>query len=150
LAGSREDGRAPADSARALFRRMVLIYFQGSAAAVVIALVLVLLGLEFTPWQWATLFMAIPAGVGIYTSIDVYAIRAHLRPIARALRRLDRGEEASTDLLADALVQALNLPFLSFLRVTLLHGPLATLLLALALVGGNSLADAAKVQICQD
>lgn len=121
---------------------MVLIYFQGSAAAVVIALILVLLGLEFTRWQWITLCMAIPVGVGIYTSVDVYAIRAHLRPISRALRRLDRGEAVSTDLLADALVQALNLPFLSFLRVTLLHGPMATVLLSLALLGGNAVADA--------
>jgi adenylate cyclase len=133
---------AAPDSARALFWRMVVVYMQGSAAAVVIALVLALLGLEFTPYQWLVLFLAIPAGVGIYTSLDILAIRAHLRPIGLALRKLDAGEDVSTDQLADGVVQALNLPFLSFLRVTLLHGPLATVLLCLALLGGNWVADA--------
>jgi adenylate cyclase len=133
---------AEKDSGRALFWRMVVLYHQGSAAAVVITLILVYLGLEFTPWQWATLFMAIPLGIGLYTSVDVLAIRMHVRPIRPALRALDRGERPTSDEICDALVQALNLPFLSFLRVTLLHGPLATVLMCLALVVGNAVADA--------
>ena len=87
-------GAVPAsakDSGRALLWRMVVLYHQGSAAAVVITLTLVYLGLEFTPWQWATLFMAIPVGVGIYTSMDVLAIRMHVRPIRPALAAIDRG-----------------------------------------------------------
>ncbi len=130
------------DSGRSLFWRMVVLYHQGSVAAVIITLILVYLGLEFTPWQWATLFMAIPFGVGIYTSVDVLAIRMHVRPIRPALAALDRGEQPSSDEISDALVQSLNLPFLSFLRVTCLHGPMATVLMCLALIAGNYLADA--------
>ena len=141
--GAGEAVPAPAkDSGRALLWRMVVLYHQGSAAAVVITLTLVYLGLEFTPGQWATLFMAIPVGVGIYTSMDVLAIRMHVRPIRPALAAIDRGETPTQDELTDALVQALNLPFLSFLRVTCLHGPLATVLLCLALIVMNAIADA--------
>ena len=125
------------DSARALIRRLVMLYIEGSLAAVVITLLLALLGLEFTPWQWVGLFLAMPVGIPAYVAIDIYMIRMHARPILPALRALDRGEQPSHDVIADALVQALNMPFLSFLRVTFIHGPTATVLLCLAVLAGN-------------
>jgi adenylate cyclase len=72
----------------------------------------------------------------------MYAIRMHVRPIRPAMRALDNGERPSDDEIADALVQALNLPFLSFLRVTCLHGPLAAVLLCTTTITGNALLDA--------
>ena len=52
------------DSGAALFRRLIWLYHLGSFAAVGVTLFLVLLGLEFTPWQWATFWVAVPIGVG--------------------------------------------------------------------------------------
>jgi adenylate cyclase len=130
------------DSARALFWRMVVLYLLGSLAAVIISLLLVFLGLELNGWQWAALMMGIPIGVSIYAAADIVAIRRHLRPIGPVLSALDRGERPDDERLAAALVQALNLPFLSFLRVTGLHGPLATILLCTVMYSANWLLDA--------
>ena len=130
------------DTGRALFWRMVVLYHLGSLAAVVITLILVLLGLEFTGWQWISWLIGMPVGVGIYTSLDVVAIRRQVKPIRTALNALDRGEHPGGTVLADALVQSLNLPFLSFLRVTCLHGPMATLMLTLIMLVGNVWLDA--------
>ena len=49
------------------------------------------------------------------------------RLIGDTLSRLDRGERPSPAEISKTIVHALNLPFYSFLRVTFLHGPLATL-----------------------
>ena len=133
---------AGGNSARALFWRMVVLYLLGSLAAVVISLLLVFLGLELNGWQWAALMMGVPVGVSIYTAADIVVIRRHLRPICEALQPLDRGERPGDEVLAAALVQALNLPFLSFLRVTGLHGPMATILLCTIMAAGNWLLDA--------
>ncbi len=127
------------DSARALFWRLVWLYALGSAAAVVITFLLVLLGLEFTLWQWLTFLGTVPVGIAFYTLLDVIVIRRQISPIAEALGPLDRNEQPGRDKAADALVRTLNLPFLSFLRVTLLHGPLATLALCVVMLACNEL-----------
>jgi adenylate cyclase len=135
-------GVASADarsSARALFWRLVWLYALGSAAAVAITFALVLLGLEFTLWQWLAFLGLVWVGVAFYTSLDVVLILRQMRPIAAALGPLDRGLKPSAGQLADALVQTLNLPFLSFLRVTLLHGPAATLALCVVMWACNEM-----------
>jgi adenylate cyclase len=136
-------GAAPEvrNSGRALFWRMVVLYHLASAAAVVVTLTLVFLGLEFSGWQWACMFMMLVPGVGFYTSIDVVAIRRHIRPIGGALAWLDRGVTPPDRIATDGLIRALNLPFMSFMRVTLLHGPLATVAVCGALLLANQFLD---------
>lgn len=134
-------GRAR-DSARALFWRLAWLYSLGSAAAVAITFFLVFLGLEFTLRQWLTFLAVVWFGVAFYTLLDVVVIRGHLKPIRAALVELDRGVRPGPGPLADALVQALNLPFLSFLRVTCVHGPAATLALCVVMLACNTLLDA--------
>jgi adenylate cyclase len=124
-------------SGRALFRQMAILYLQGSLAAAVVTLLLVLLGLGFTGRQWTILLSSAVPGIATYTLTDIYLIRRHLRPIRRALEKLDAGSEADEDTLGRAMTRSLNLPFLSFLRVTCLHGPLATILLCSVLIGAN-------------
>ena len=134
---------APAarDSGRALFWRMVVVYHLASLAAVVVTLLLVLLGLEFTGWQWVCMFIMLLPGVAFYTSLDVVAIRRQIRPVVEALAYVDRGAPLPDRVATDGLIGALNLPFLSALRVTLLHGPMATLAATMALILSNWLLD---------
>lgn len=137
-------GAAPAahDSGRALFWRMVVLYHLGSIAAVIVTLILVFLGLEFTGWQWACMFMMLVPGVGFYTSIDVFIIRRHIKPIVDALRYVDRGVTPPEQIAVDGLIRALNMPFVSFMRVTLIHGPLALFAVVAALILANTFMDA--------
>jgi adenylate cyclase len=127
-----------ADSGRALIWRLVGIYLLASAVAVAVTLLLGLLGLEFTARQWVIFWMAVPFGVFFYTSIDVVVIRRHLRPLLPVLGALDRGERPSEAALAAALVRALNLPQFSAVRVTFLHGPMATLAMVGAIYSVNA------------
>ena len=135
--GSTPSSMVGRDAGKALFWRMVVLYHFGSAAAIVITFLLAFLGLEFTGSQWIILLAVLPIGVPIYTLADVVVIRRHIAPIRAALTALDRQAKPGEDVLSRALVRALNLPLLSFLRVTFLHGPLATLLLALSLLLAN-------------
>lgn len=130
------------ESARALLWRLIWIYQGGCAAAVVITLVLVLLGLELTGYQWMVILLMLPAAVAVYNLPDVYVLRRHARPVLEAMRALDRGGDAPEPVLAQGLVRALNLPYLSFLRVTFLHGPLVTALVWLVPTTANWLLDA--------
>lgn len=129
-------------TARALFWKLVWIYQGGCTAAVVITLTLVLFGLEFTLRQWIILFAMIPVIVSIYNATDVFLIVRHIRPLDRAMRILDRGEKPPPDVTAEAVVRALNLPFYTFMRVTFVHGPMTSGLVAIALPLANVLADA--------
>jgi adenylate cyclase len=120
--------RAPfVDSGRALFWRLILIYLSATTVAVALTLLLGLLGLEFTTRQWIIFWMAVPFGVTFFTSIDVFVIRRHLAPLTPVLAALDRGETPDEEAVGAALVRALNLPQYSAMRVTTLHGPMATL-----------------------
>jgi adenylate cyclase len=130
------------DSGRALFWRMVVLYHLGSLAAIVVTLLLVFLGLEFTGWQWACMFIMLGPGVAFYTSLDVVAIRRHIRPIGEAFAYLDRGEPVPEPIAIDGLIRALNLPFMSFMRVTMLHGPAATFAAFMAILASNLFLDA--------
>jgi adenylate cyclase len=119
--------RAPVDSGRALFWRLILIYLSATVVAVAVTLLLGLLGLEFTVRQWVLFWVSAPFAVVFFTSIDVYVIRRHLTPVLPVLAALDRGEQPDEASLSTALVRALNLPQYSAVRVTVLHGPMATL-----------------------
>ena len=138
LRASAWSGRADdAGSAKRLQRRLVWIYVQGSLAAVLVTLLLVLLGLELTFGQWVGLLSITPPGVALYVLVDIYVIGRQFQPLGAALSRLDRGEPPTREQASAALVRALNLPFYSFVRVTFLHGPMATALTLLGLGGLN-------------
>ena len=68
-------------------------------------------------------------------------IARHIRPITTVLQALDRGERPTSAAASRAIVRALNLPFFSFLRVTLFHGPAAALCAGLGLYVANRVAD---------
>jgi adenylate cyclase len=138
--------QAEGDSGRALLWRLIWIYQGGCAAAVVITLVLVLLGLELTGYQWLVILLMLPAAVAVYNLADVWLLHRHARPVMDGLRALDRGGDAHEALLATALVRALNLPYLSFLRVTFLHGPLVTVLVYVVPSSANWLLGAGYAQ----
>jgi len=125
------------DSGRALFWRLFWIYILASLVAVAVSMLLGLLGLEFTTRQWLLFWMCVPPAVAFYTSIDVLVIRRHLRPLTPVLRALDRGERPDEAELGAALVRALNLPQFSATRVTVLHGPMATLALLIVVFSIN-------------
>jgi adenylate cyclase len=138
----RPDEAARLWSAKALHRHLIWLYVQGSLAAVVVMFFLALLGLDFTLYQWMVLLVATPAAVLFYVLPDIYVIGRHYRPIGSALRQLERGERPSPALVSAALVRALNLPFYSFVRVTFMHGPMATLSVLLVMLGATRFADA--------
>jgi adenylate cyclase len=118
-----------ADSGRALFWQLMLIYHLASFVAVAVTLLLAVVGIEFTGHQWLIFWMAVPFGVAFYTSLDVLVIRRHLAPLAPVLSALARGARPGARAVAAALVRALNLPQFSAVRVTVLHGPAATIAL---------------------
>ncbi|MFA6958834.1 MAG: adenylate/guanylate cyclase domain-containing protein [Thermoanaerobaculia bacterium] len=128
-------GAGRLDTARALRRRIISIYAQGAVIAVILVLFLVYLGLGLTARQWGFLLGATPFGMLIFIGPDILLIRRHLAPILNVLRMLDRGTQPSEEEASRAKARALNMPFLSAVRVTAVHGPLAavavTFLLAL-------------------
>ena len=136
-------GPAPAGhSGPALLRRLIWIYVVGSVAATAMTLFLMLLGLQFTLRQWGIVVLLTPFAVPIFVLADVIVIRRHFRPLGAALSLLDRGQSLPMDVLAPAIVRALNLPFYSMARVTLLHGPLAALTVVLGMISLNFSLDA--------
>jgi adenylate cyclase len=127
-------------SAKALHRHLIWLYVQGSLAAVAVMFFLALLGLDFTLYQWVMLLSLTPLAVAFYILPDIYVISRHFRPIGEALSRLDRGEVPHPAQVSAALVRALNLPFYSFVRVTFMHGPMASVAVLIVMGVGNEFA----------
>lgn len=119
-------GDMPCRSARQFFWQLVSLEIRASGVAVLVMLVLALFGLDFTPEQWVYALIVTPFCVAAYMTPDIYVLTRHFRPIGAALARLDRGQEPSRAEASTAIARALNLPFFSFMRVNLIHGPLAT------------------------
>ncbi|MGK2859906.1 MAG: adenylate/guanylate cyclase domain-containing protein [Thermoanaerobaculia bacterium] len=126
-------GTGRLDSARSLHRRLIWLYFQGSAVAVALVFLLVYLGLEFSATQWMFLLGGTPFAMALYLGPDFFMINRHLAPILKVLRMLDRGEMPNEEDASRAKARALNMPFLSAVRVTTMHGPLAAIAVTLLL-----------------
>lgn len=88
------------------------------------------------------LFLLTPFVVPVYVLLDIYAIIRHYRPLRPALARLDAGDIPTLEEVSPAVVRALNLPFLSFIRVTFMHGPLTTFTLLTGMLIANGFLDA--------
>ena len=126
-------------TARAVRKRLLKLYFLGSVTAVALVLGLAVLGLEFTGQEWVFILLACPFTVAVFVVPDFYLINSSFRPIRAALEDLDRGVQPGEEVASEATIAALNLPFRAFIRVTVVHGPLAALACALMLVIGNCL-----------
>lgn len=133
---------APAGgTARGLLWRLIIVYVLASVAAVVITFFLVLIGLQFTLTQWLGLFSILPLALMFYLFIDIYLIRRHFAPVGVALVKLEAGNSPTREEASRAIVRALNLPFYSFLRVTFVHGPLATISVVIGLLAVDNVID---------
>jgi adenylate cyclase len=128
-------GVEPANSARSLYWRLVLLYIYGTLVAVAVVFSLAALGLELRWAQWMIFFYQLPFAVAFYTIPDMWLISKHYRPLGEGLRALDSGNVSDPNLIGDALARALNLPYLSAMRVTFLHGPLASIAVLGATLG---------------
>src|SRR5262245_23128109 len=113
---------------------MVGTYVLASVAAVAVTFFLVFLGLEFSFRQWVLFLIVASFVIPLYVMPDIYMIGRHLRPITGVLAVVDRGERPASKDVSRAIVRALNLPFFSFVRVTLFHGPMASIGAGLGLV----------------
>ena len=118
---------APSPSARSVYRDLVWLEAKASVAAISIMFILALLGLDLTLDQWGFMLVGMPFCVASYMIPDIYLISRHFRPIRVALSHLDHGERPTRVEASAALARALNLPLLSFLRINVIHGPLATI-----------------------
>ena len=134
-------GMGRLDTARALHRRLIWLYAQGAVVAVVLVLFLAYLGLGFTGRQWFFLLAATPPTMMVFLGPDIFLINRHLAPILKVLRLLDQGASPTSVDASRAKARALNLPFLSAVRVTLVHGPLAALAVVLVLLLENRIFD---------
>ncbi|MCB9831093.1 MAG: GAF domain-containing protein [Planctomycetes bacterium] len=131
-------GEPPAGpSAVEVHRRLILLYVQASAVAVVITLFLVFCGLEFSGRQWGLLLAGVSIGVPAYVIPDILVIRRQFRPLRQVLEELDRGGRPDEETHARGMICALNLPLTTFARISLLHGPLAATVVLVVLVIAN-------------
>jgi len=137
-----EDTSKPFRTARQTHWLFIWIYIWGSCAAVAVTFFLAFVGFEFGGYQWLLLVFATPAVMISYIVPDIYMIGRHYAPIRKALRTLDTGQKPSNEDASAAIVRTLNLPFYSFLRVTLFHGPAASLTLGFSLMLNNWFFDA--------
>ena len=124
-------------TARALTKRMVEIYVFASALALGIGVPLTAAGLEFQTSQWVSMYRLLPGCFATYVLIDIFLIYRHLRPVRTALKSLDEGAIPKAETLAAGMSRALNLPFFAFMRISCVHGPLATLALCSGMVLTN-------------
>jgi len=116
-----------AGAAGRLHRKLIWLYVEGSAVAVITTFVLAFAGLQYSGHQWLLVLYGTPLVLAFYLGADIYLIGRHYRPIGSVLRELEQGGRPAREAVSRAMVRALNLPFYSFLRVTFVHGPLAAL-----------------------
>lgn len=131
----------PIPSSKQLLRRLLWIYVAGGSAGVGVTFLLALLGYEFTLQQWIAIGIFGTPGILAYTLFDLWLIARHYRPLGEALARLENTKMPDPEIHSRGLACALNLPFLSFVRISLPHagGAAATGLSAMLL--GNWLLD---------
>lgn len=119
--------------------RMYLVwtYLGGSAAAIGVTFFLIFLGFEFTLQMWLDFLLIASFVVPAYTLPDVYLITRQIRQITGVFATIDRGEKPDTRDVSKAIVGLLNLPFYSFVRVTLFHGPSAAIFVCVSMYAAN-------------
>ncbi len=133
-------------SSKTVGRKLITLYIQASGVAILITMLLAFFGLRFTGKQWQLMLIGVAIGVPAYLVPDIIVLRRQFRPVKTALDALDAQggivEDKDMDLVTAGLVRALNLPYLFFLRINFLHGPLATVLVVVVLAIANRFFDA--------
>ncbi|MGK2871007.1 MAG: adenylate/guanylate cyclase domain-containing protein [Alphaproteobacteria bacterium] len=128
-------------SSRQLLLRLFWIYVAGGTAGVGVTMLLALLGYEFTVQQWIAVGIFGTPGILIYTLFDLWLIARHYRPLGDVLTLLDQGRMPDPATHSRGLACALNLPFLSFVRISLPHACGAAATGLSAMLFGNWLLD---------
>ena len=135
---STESGPRTRSSARLRYY-LIWTYLLGSAAAGPgVTFFLIGLGLEFSFTQWMHFLIIACFVIPCYTAPDIWLLSRHVRPITTVLATVDRGRRPDSKATSRAIVRALNLPYLSFLRVTFFHGPAAAILAGSAMIISNA------------
>jgi adenylate cyclase len=116
---------------------LIWTYLGGSVAALAVTFFLIFLGFDFAKRQWLDFLVLAVFIVPLYTIPDVYLIMRQIRRIAAVLKVIDSGAKPASSDTSRAIVDMLNLPFHSFLRVTLFHGPSAAVLVAIGMASAN-------------
>jgi adenylate cyclase len=127
----------PPPDARAFRMYIVWAYVLGSLAATAVVFLLVFLGLGFTAKQWWDILLLACIVVPGYIIPDLYLIWRHVKPITDVLPTLRDPATVDKSAVSRAIVCTLNMPFYSFLRVTLFHGPMATILVGIGMYAMN-------------
>ena len=128
-------------TAKQLHRQLIRLYILGSSLAVSITLFLALIGLGFTSDQWLYFLAVVLPIMTVFVSIDIYALNRHYKPLGEVLTKLDNDIVPDVDAISKGIVRALNMPYLSFLRVTFVHAPLAAFLTVIVMYVGNTYFD---------
>ena len=129
-------------TSRQLHRRFIRLYVIGSSAAVSITLLLAFIGLGLTVDQWLYFLAVTPLIMIAFVTVDIYALNRHYSPLGAVLTKLDENIVPDDDELSAGIVRALNMPYLSFLRVTFVHAPLASVLTMFAMFMCTEFMDA--------
>jgi adenylate cyclase len=141
---TRRQGEAEAiaiPTSRRLLRRLFGIYIAGSVAGVFVTMLLALLGYEFSLQQWLAVAIFGTPGIISYVLVDIWLIARHYRPLGVLLAHFDRGELPDPVTHSRGLACALNLPFLSFVRISLPHATGAAATGLFAMLSGNWILD---------
>ena len=130
-------------SANELNWRLLWQYVEGALIATFVTLFVAFLGLEFTARQWIWIGVGVPIWAGIVIAVDFYVIRRNTRPVGRVLEELSHQVDPSSTATYEAINRALNLPLLSFVRVTYIHGPTAVVAIVAYMLLLNRIGDTA-------
>ncbi|MSP42994.1 MAG: GAF domain-containing protein [Alphaproteobacteria bacterium] len=128
-------------TSRRLLQRLFGIYVAGGAAGVGVTMLLALLGYEFSPQQWLAILIFGTPGIILYTLLDIWLIARHYRPLGESLAYFDQSKLPDPATHSRGLACALNLPFLSFLRISLPHAFGAAATGISAMLFGNWILD---------
>ena len=121
--------------------RLLWQYVEGALIATFVTLFVALLGLEFTTRQWMWIAAGVPIWALIVITVDFYVIRRNNRPVGSVLDQLAHQHRPSPEATYGAINRALNLPLLSFVRVTYIHGPTAVVSIVVYMLLLNHLGD---------
>ena len=113
---------SPEPDARAVGRSLMWLFAKGIIFPGALTIALCFLALELRLDQWWKMLPLIPLGVAFYTLPEAWLVRRLYHPLGVALVMLDHQRAPAPGTVSRALVRALNLPYYTFLRITLVRG----------------------------
>jgi len=122
---ARTNKRSPTAKTVALDLRWLFI--KGVIYPGALTIGLCFLALELRLDQWWKMLPLVPVGVLVYALPEAWLMRQLYKPVGQALASIDAGRAPEPELIAAAVVRALNLPYYSFLRITIIRGLLGAL-----------------------